>query len=420
MSGRDPHSEDSRGPRPLRPHDEPPRGPDANHEFAPAAADPGLSGLLRRGVKAAIARWAVLRRPAAEWPRPQDEARHAWDGRPHFAEEFVFAAVQPELGVLARIEWLPGRDAHRVWLTIFTPTAIYSLPGGQALLRGDGERGWSVGGLTFDCVEPLRTWTLRFRGALDVHDPRGRPRRPAGDAPAETIEARLDLTFLAGLLPFVPGTDDDPDLLARQLGAAEWDTRLLRAVRRHPLRGYVQAGDLHGTITLGGDLRAFGGAALRVHSWGVRDWGASDAAMQCFATLGPLRTYVHTARFPWVNLSGGFVQRPGGVVPIRDLGVTQERRPGRAPARTGLSVEAPGGPLALEAETVAELPLDMDGRGHLDIALVRVHGVGERPPARAGEGPRPLGPTRPTDEPQGWGLCFTQHRLLPRPTPRPT
>src|SRR5690606_4992513 len=103
------------------------------------------------------------------------------------------------------------------------------------------------------------------------------------------------------------------------------------AVRRHPLRGYVQAGDIHGTIALGTDLRAFGGAALRVHTWGVRDWGASDAALQCFVALGPLRTYVHTARFPWVTLSGGFVHRPGGVVAIRDLGVTQERRPGRAP-----------------------------------------------------------------------------------------
>jgi len=40
----------------------------------------------------------------------------------------VFAAVQPELGVLARIEWLLGPDAHRVWLTLFTPTAIYSSP----------------------------------------------------------------------------------------------------------------------------------------------------------------------------------------------------------------------------------------------------------------------------------------------------
>lgn len=415
MPGRDPQAPSGASAPAGRPADPAARALDpADPALAlvavpPAPVPPGppdsLSGLLRRGLKAAIARWAVRRRPAAEWPRPQDEARHPWDGRRHFAEEFVFVGVQPELAVLARLEVLPGRDAHRVWVTLFTPTAVYALPGGQALLRGGADQGWHAGGLAFDCLEPHRTWTLRFRGNLDVHDPAGRPRRPTGDdAPADAIEARLDLTFVANLLPFVPGTDDDPDLLARQLGAADWDTRLLREIRRRTLRGYVQAGDLHGTLILAGDLRTVGAAALRVHTWGVRDWGASDTALQCFAALGPLRTYVHTARFPWVTLSGGFVQRPGGVVPIRDLGVTQERRPGRAPARTGLTVDAPGGPLALEAETIAELPLEMDGRGRLDIALVRA-----RPPeggARQHSGPLP---------PAGWGLCVTQRRLLPRP-----
>jgi hypothetical protein len=77
---------------------------------------PGLSSLLRRGVKAAIARWAVRRRGEPEiWPRPQDEAPHAWDGRRHFAEDYTLAAVQPGLAVVARIEWLPGsRGAPRV------------------------------------------------------------------------------------------------------------------------------------------------------------------------------------------------------------------------------------------------------------------------------------------------------------------
>ena len=45
---------------------------------------------------------------------------------------------------------------------------MYALPGtGQALLRGAGDH-WRAGGLAFDCVEPLRTWTLRYRGRLDA------------------------------------------------------------------------------------------------------------------------------------------------------------------------------------------------------------------------------------------------------------
>ena len=375
----------------------------------PASAGPaeeGLSSLLRRGVKAAIARWAVRRRDTTEiWPRPQDEAPHPWDGRRHFAEDYTLAAIQPELALIARIEWLPGREAHRVWLTLLTPDAVYALPGtGQALLRGEGHH-WRAGGLTLDCTEPLRAWTVRYQGRLEVRDPRGQRRRPArDDLPAEDVEVRVDLTFLSTVPAFVPGSDDDPDLVSRQVGAADWDARLLKQLRRNSLRSYVQAGEVHGTLALGPRLLAINAAGLRHHGWGVRDWGASDTAMQCLvhmpgaAGTGPVRAWVHTAQFPWLRLAGGFVQRAAGVVPIRDLGVTPTRRPERAPSHVGLHIDAPGGALELEAETLSELALDMDGRGRLELALCRVHGAG------AGA---------------GWALMIGQQRLLPRPTPAP-
>ncbi len=226
-------------------------------------------------VKAAIA----LGRPAPareQWPRPQDEARHAWDGRPHFAEG-VRVHRRPAGARRARAaRGGTGRDAHRVWLTLFTPTAIYSLPGQAPAAR---RRRRLVGRRPHLRLRRAPAHLDPATAAPSIHDPRAAaaPRRRRA---RRVDRGRLDLTFLAGLLPFVPGTDDDPDLVARHR-RRQWDTRLLRAVRRHPLRGYVQAGDLHGTITLGRDLRAFGGAALRVHNWGVRDWGASDAAMQC-------------------------------------------------------------------------------------------------------------------------------------------
>lgn len=363
--------------------------------------EPGLGSLLRRGVKAAIARWAL--RPRAlvgggDFPRPQDEAMHAWDGRRHFAEDYTLAAVQPELAVVARIEWLPGRDAHRVWLTLLTPTAVYALPGtGQAILRGGAEH-WRAGGLAFDCVEPLRTWTIQYRGRLEVRDPRGKRRRSGGeDIAAEDVEVRVDLTFSAQAPAFVPGSDDDPDLVARQFGAAEWDTHVMRVLRRRTLKSYVQVGEAVGAVVLGARLLAFAGSALRIHSWGVRDWGASDEALQCFASLsgadaGPFGVWVQRAAFPWVTLIGGFLQRVHGLVPVRDLGVRETRQPGRAPTHVELAIEAPGGALTLEVETLAELPLEMDGRGHLEMALCRVRGAGD-----------------------GWGLTLRQRRLLPRP-----
>jgi len=388
-----------------KPHGHGPPDGDA----APAeAAEAGLSSLLRRGVKAAIARWAVRHRSAAEiWPRPQDEAPHPWDGRKHFAEDYTLAAVQPGLALVARIEWLPGREAHRVWLTILTPTAVYALPGtGQALLRGGGDH-WRAGGLAFDCVEPLRTWTLRYRGRLERREPDGRRREPIReDVPAEDLEVRVDLTFSSQLPAFVPGSDDDPDLVSRQVGAADWDTRLLKQLRRDRLRSYVQTGDVHGALVLGSQLSTFGGAGLRGHSWGVRDWGASDAAMQAFVSMpgaqdaagvAPVRAWVHSAQFPWIHLAGGFVQRAAGLVPIRGLGVSPTRRPGRAPSHVGLHIDAPGGALELEAENLAEHSLDMDGRGRLEFSLCRVRLLAS------------------TDQVGGgWALLIGQRRLIPR------
>lgn len=381
-----------------------PRAPDGEGG-SNEAAEAGLSSLLRRGVKAAIARWAVRHRSAAEiWPRPQDEAPHPWDGRRHFAEDYTLAAVQAGLALVARIEWLPGREAHRVWLIILTPTAVYALPGtGQALLRGGGDH-WRAGGLAFDCVEPLRTWTLRYRGRLEVREPDGRRRGPLReDSPAEDVEVRVDLTFDSQLPAFVPGSDDDPDLVSRQVGAADWDTRLLKQLRRDRLRSYVQTGEVHGALVLGAQLLTFAGAGLRQHSWGVRDWGASDAAMQCFVSLpgaqdAGVRAWVHSAQFPWIHLAGGLVQRTAGQVPIRGLGVSPTRRPGRAPSHIGLHIDAPGGALELEAENLAELGLDMDGRGRLEFSLCRVRSTSGQVEA--------AGP--------GWALLIGQRRLIPR------
>jgi hypothetical protein len=377
-----------------------PPGGDGATPLEPAEA--GLSSLLRRGVKAAIARWAVRRRSEAEiWPRPQDEAPHPWDGRKHFGEDYTLAAVQPGLALVARIEWLPGREAHRVWLMILTPTAVYALPGsGQALLRGAGDH-WRAGGLAFDCVEPLRTWTLRYRGRLERRDPAGQRRGPVGEElPADDLEVRVDLTFVSQLPAFVPGSDDDADLVSRQVGAADWDARLLKQLRRDRLRSYVQVGEVHGALALGSQLSTFGGAGLRQHSWGVRDWGASDTAMQCFVSMsgaqGPVRAWVHSAQFPWIHLAGGFVQRAAGLVPIRDLGVSPTRRPGRSPSHVGLHIDAPGGALELEAESLAELALDMDGRGRVEFSLCRVR-------QRHAE-----------DHAAGWALLIGQRRLLPR------
>jgi hypothetical protein len=352
-----------------------------------------MRSVLRREVKAALLRWALHKHRAHRAGRrdfePADEATHPFDGRRRFAENYGFASVQSQLGLVVRLEWLPGRDAHRVWVVVLRPDGAWTLGDGQLLVRGDPSDRWRAGGLELDCLEPMKRWTVRFRGRL----------RPAAGTPGGVQErASLDVEFIARDDPFSPGVDDDPDLMARRLGEAQWDRNLLRAVRRGQNRGYVQTGTLVGTLVLGDSLVPLRAACLRDHTWGVRDWGASDEAFQCFlAWADGRRGWVHRAKFPFLTLEGGFLADANGARhAVGAIGATTERRPGRTPAHASFSLlPAFGSPVQVEVRSVQDVSFPVDGRGELGLALCTLD-----------------------DASAGWALWAGQRRTLPRRLPR--
>jgi hypothetical protein len=353
-----------------------------------------VRSVLRREVKAALLRWALHKQRAHRLRSlrgtgrcdfgPADEATHPFDGRRRFAENYGFACVQNELGLVVRLEWLPGREAHRVWVVVLRPDGAWTLGDGQLLVRGDPSDRWRAGGLEIDCLEPMKRWTVRFRGRLR-------------SAAADEKRASLDVEFMARDDPFSPGVDDDPDLMARRLGEAQWDRNLLRAVRRGQSRGYVQTGTLVGTLALGDELVPLRAACLRDHTWGVRDWGASDEAFQCFlAWSDGRRGWVHRAKFPFLTLEGGFlVDASGQRRAVSGIGATMERRPGRPPAHASFSLAtAFGSPLHAEVRAVQDVSFRVDGRGELGLALCTLDDAGA-----------------------GWALWAGQRRTLPRRLP---
>jgi hypothetical protein len=395
---------------------------DAKDGAGPGPRTDDVGRVLRQGVKAALARWVLAKRRGSGradagaasagagagphggvTPSPHDEATHAWDGRRRFAEDYTFGGVQAGLGVVLRLEHLPGRDCRRVWVTVLRPAGAWTLPGGQLLVRTAGEDRWRAGGLSLDCERPLERWALRFGGTLEHVGPGGDapPLHVVGRGDETRARASIDLTFVATARPHVPGTDDDPELLARCLSQASWDARLLRAVRRDRTHGYVQLGELHGTIALGDALVPVRAAALRQHRWGVRDFGACDDAYECFwATDDERRGWVHHARFPFVTLDGGFATARGTgragagerrLEAVRRLGATLEARPRRAPARASMAVGEADGTRHVQLETVSDVSFVVDGRGRVDLALMRV------------TGPTP-----------GWALWGGLRRTLPR------
>lgn len=410
--------------------DNPPEALDSAERVATPGRTGDVGTLLRRGAKSALARWVIAqqrrrRDPERDHPTPRDEATHAWDGRRRFAEDYTFCAVQPGLALIARLEWLAGRDANRVWLTILREDGVLALPGGQRVLRSTSTDRWRAGGMVLDCLVPLSRWTMRYSGEVYALPPGGPgPRDPSFDPGASASvqggigqRCSVDLTFVGSAPPYTPGTDDDPDLQAKRLGQAQWDRRLLQAVRKVTNRGYVQLGSMVGTIAVGDELIPVRASALRQHFWGVRDWGASDLGFQCFAVRpripdgangtreadrrDPAITWIHHARFPLVTMEGGFTsQDRGAVSPISGLDVTWEQRPERAPAHTTLVVSDPHGdnrvrPQRLELATCSDCAFLVDGRGLASLALARVGG----------------------DQPglgTGWALWGGQQRWLPR------
>jgi hypothetical protein len=255
---------------------------------------------------------------------------------------------------------------------------------GQLLVREAGSDRWRAGGLELDCVKPLSTWRIRFEGPLRL---RGTD---------TTATGRVDLTFTADDTPFSPGVDDDPELVARRIGEAVWDRKLLQAVRRDHSRGYAQTGSLAGTVAVADMLVPVRAATARQHTWGVRDWGAPDTAFQCFVAWNDgRRALVHRAAFPFVTLEGGYV-RPRGAARelLVGLGVSSEARPAGAPAHVDLSLQLSSmpQPLGIRLSNVGEVAFGVDGRGEFSFALCQV------------------------GDAEGWGLWAGQRRTLPRPT----
>ena len=347
----------------------------------------GAVGLvLRREAKAALARWALHKRraPSSSAWTSRDEATHPWDGRKRFAEDYTFIAVQSGMALLVRLEWLPGRGSHRLWLAVLREEGTWVLgEQGQLLVREEGSDRWRAAGLELDCIKPLSRWRIRFEGRL------------CRQGTQTTATGRIDLTFEADDDPFSPGVDDDPELVARRIGEAVWDRKLLQAVRRDHSRGYVQTGTLTGTVAVAEMLIPVRAAAARQHTWGVRDWGAPDQAFQCFVAWNDgRRALVHRADFPFVTLEGGFVREPGrGRQLLRGLGVSAEQPPSGAPRHLQLALELGGlsQSIVVGLGNQTEVGFGVDGRGEFSFALCRVADA------------------------DGWGLWAGQRRTLPRP-----
>jgi hypothetical protein len=334
-----------------------------------------VAGQLGDALKTALARWALTKRRdhlRAQPPDPRDEATHPWEGRNGFSEEYSFAMLQGDLGLVARLEWLPQRGLQRAWVVLLRPDGVDHLVETRTHGRTDavGDR-WRAGGLALDCVRPFREWVVRFTGHLT--------RGNLHQAPIARRSTRgrmsLELTFTLDDRPYWPGNDDDPELVAEHLASATWDAGLYRAVRRHGVRGYVQTGVAVGTLAYADELVRIRAPALRQHYWGARSSGEPEHLFQCFFTGMAPRTgsgFVHHSDLGFAVFRGGFVDGADARrESLRTVAVSGGAEPRSESGRVELELTHVGGRTHVSLESACTMSVPVDGGERVDFSLGR-------------------------------------------------
>jgi hypothetical protein len=169
------------------------------------------------------------------------------------------------------------------------------------------------------CLEPLERFRVRLSGTAQSHVDPSAPLRAQGGEP---VEISLDLTWQTDGIPF------------------QW-----RQATRYEIPCRVT-----GSVSVGGEEVSFAGPGQRDHSWGARDWWATDW-MWCALHMDD-GTRVHAVGVPQMPGVGvGYVQRAGEIAEITSVTATQDL------AENGLVTAARivSGPdrLALDVEPVA-------------------------------------------------------------------
>jgi hypothetical protein len=201
-----------------------------------------------RGPTGAAARQSVI----ADYLRESDELGHEQPpGVSRWSENYLSGACFPSAGAGV---WLhQSRPAHdpRFWEEVFS----FALPGdrclyakGATLAPGPGHA--AVGpALTYQCLEPFRTWRKSFHGLAQL---------VTGE------QAR------AGALRDGPHLAVDMDLTWECVGPA-FDMDMSEQVWADVKAHYQQHGRVSGSIAFGNERLELDGFGIRDHSWGPRD-----------------------------------------------------------------------------------------------------------------------------------------------------
>jgi hypothetical protein len=271
------------------------------------------------------------------WQEPGSEEQ--------WSDSFYFGGGDGRgLAFYTRIGRRPNEDTTEGALGLWLPGQGFLLAFG----RDDESGEIACGPAEFECLEPLVSWELRFRGTGRLFE-RAEHVATARDRYRD-VDVAGRLRFSAWHEPF--------SFRAGLTGAV---------ASAH----YEQPGSVTGELEADGHKRGLRGNSLRDHSWGVRDWQRVPY-WRWFGFLADPENFLllnNVGREDGGETPGGFLMRAGVLAPIASCETTSELDPKlgcqrrfRALARDERNRET-----LLEGEALEVAPLRQRRSGRLTL-----------------------------------------------------
>jgi hypothetical protein len=238
-------------------------------------------------------------RPPALQPDPADEERHAPGVEAAWNESWYFDGISDDgsLGVYVRLGRVPNQGTALYTAAICGPRrpSVMVVDADAPLPDIDDEaQTIDIDGLHAEqhCEEALQRFRVTLEGRGEAHADESAPLR---NEHGEPVEVALDLVWETDGIPYA------------------W-----RQSTRYEIPCRVT-----GTVRVGDEEIAFSGPGQRDHSWGARDWWATDWMWNAFHFEDG--THTHAVGIPQMPGFGvGYVQRDGEISEIQSVTATEE------------------------------------------------------------------------------------------------
>jgi hypothetical protein len=313
-------------------------------QIIPLAAARAPSGRVTAGFPDAEATVAMDK---AVQPGPDDERAHEPGPEELWSESWYFDAIAEDggLGVYHRIARLPNLGVSAIGTCIVRPgEATVMLAREKLPLTGADDARQAVAAddvhADHECTEPLAEYRVRAGGAGVAHEDHSAPLRRE---PGSPVEVEIDLRWSTDGLPY------------------RW---------RHSTRYEIPC-SVEGTVRIAGEEIPLAGPGQRDHSWGARDWWASDWTWSAIHLADG--THGHAVSVPQhPRFAVGYLQHDGELTELEHARSTEEIRADGLVEEAHLEL----GDLSLSLEPLgfgAHLLEADDGRvSHFPRALCRV------------------------------------------------